>query len=92
VLAALCASGCSNTAVVVSAGSVPVQPLPPPSATASVSGASVLGTILTLGLINHAMSGGTPFYAAPPMDPQRRVVEHDCSKPIEDTAANLRCR
>jgi hypothetical protein len=28
----------------------------------------------------------------PPLDPTRRVVEHDCTKPIEDWSANLRCR
>ncbi|MGQ0512340.1 MAG: hypothetical protein ACT4P9_17185 [Betaproteobacteria bacterium] len=30
--------------------------------------------------------------AVPPMDPSRKVHEQDCSKPIEDGAANLRCR
>jgi hypothetical protein len=30
--------------------------------------------------------------AAPPMDPKRLVREHDCTRPIEDPAANLRCR
>lgn len=30
--------------------------------------------------------------AVPPMDAARRVHEQDCSKPIEDWSANLRCR
>lgn len=30
--------------------------------------------------------------AVPPMDPSRKVHEQDCSKPIEDGSANLRCR
>jgi len=30
--------------------------------------------------------------AVPPMDASRKVHEQDCSKPIEDGAANLRCR
>jgi hypothetical protein len=29
---------------------------------------------------------------APELDPSRRVVEHDCTRPIEDWSANLRCR
>ena len=28
----------------------------------------------------------------PPMDPERRVHEQDCSQPIEDPSANLKCR
>jgi hypothetical protein len=31
-------------------------------------------------------------WGVPPLDPARRVVEHDCSKPIEDWSANLQCR
>lgn len=30
--------------------------------------------------------------AVPPMDAARKVHEQDCSKPIEDWSANLRCR
>lgn len=30
--------------------------------------------------------------AVPPMDAARNVNEQDCSKPIEDWSANLRCR
>jgi hypothetical protein len=33
-----------------------------------------------------------PLQRAPEMDPARRVVEHDCTKPIEDGSANLKCR
>lgn len=29
---------------------------------------------------------------APEHDPSRRIVEHDCTKPIEDWSANLKCR
>lgn len=28
----------------------------------------------------------------PPLDPQRRVHEQDCSQPMEDPSANLKCR
>ena len=30
--------------------------------------------------------------AVPPMDASRKVHEQDCSRPIEDWSANLRCR
>jgi len=30
--------------------------------------------------------------AVPPMDAARKVHEQDCSRPIEDWSANLRCR
>jgi hypothetical protein len=33
--------------------------------------------------------GGTP---APPLAPERRVHEQDCSQPLEDPSANLKCR
>jgi len=28
----------------------------------------------------------------PPLDPSRRVIEHDCTKPFDPSAGNLRCR
>ena|SRR5687767_15678484 len=35
-----------------------------------------------------------PFWAGPvpPLDPDRPVTEHDCTKPIEEFSGNLRCR
>lgn len=29
---------------------------------------------------------------APPLDPSRRVLETDCTKPFDPSAGNLRCR
>ena len=29
---------------------------------------------------------------APPMDPKRRINEQDCTKPIDFSAGNLRCK
>jgi hypothetical protein len=34
----------------------------------------------------------TPSWPPPPLDPERRVNEQDCTKPIEDWSANLRCK
>jgi len=39
-----------------------------------------------------------PPFAAPPaarvpeLEPSRRVVEHDCTRPIEDWSANIKCK
>ena len=36
--------------------------------------------------------GNSEPRAAPPLDPSRRVNEQDCSKPVDLSAGNLRCR
>jgi hypothetical protein len=85
-LLALGVAGCGgNSNVQFSSGGPP----PPQGSGVSVYGANTLGTLLTIGFIGAALSGG---YRAPEMDPSRRVVEQDCTKPIEDWSANLRCR
>ena len=35
----------------------------------------------------EALSGQSP-----PLDPQRKVLEQDCTQPIVDWSANLKCR
>ena len=49
--------------------------------------ASAFNAVLTIGAGSGAYYDGTP-----PLDPNRRVVEQDCGKPIEDRSANLKCR
>jgi hypothetical protein len=40
-----------------------------------------------------AISGGmSPAESVPEPDPTRRVVAQDCTKPIEDWSANLKCK
>ena len=91
-LLSLLVAGCNHSYVQVSSGaSLPPGP-PPAGGSVSVTGTSALGALLGLGFASYAMSGGAPFYAPPPMDPQRRVSEQDCTKPIADPGANLRCR
>ena len=36
--------------------------------------------------------GGTRPDAAPPLATDRKISEQDCTRPIEDFSANLRCR
>jgi ABC-type phosphate transport system substrate-binding protein len=62
----------------------------------SVQGSTALGTLLAIGVLAGASYHGDhvvpPGPRVPEMDPARRVVEVDCTRPIEDWSANLRCR
>jgi hypothetical protein len=90
-LLALGLAGCNgNYAWQVSSPTAP--PAPPPSAGLSIStsGGSFLGALFALGMIGAA--SGWVYEGVPEMDPGRRVAEQDCTRPIEDPAANLRCR
>ena len=62
----------------------------------SVQGSSTLGKVLAIGVLVGASAYGDrvapPAPPAPAMDPSRRVVERDCTQPIDDWSANLRCR
>jgi hypothetical protein len=88
-------AGCSNTAWQLNAG----QPPPVNSAVhvhSSGGLATVLGlTILAAGAYELARSdlslgGFSP--RTPEMAPDRKVSEQDCSKPIDITLGNLRCK
>ena len=61
-----------------------------------VQGTSTLGALIAIGLLAGASHGSDrampPSQRVPELDPARRVVEQDCTKPIEDWSANLRCR
>jgi hypothetical protein len=70
----------------------------------SASAGAVAGVIGLLGFALHSDSGSyyrvnaNPFAAItstewlPALDPERRVNEQDCTQPIEDWSANLRCK
>jgi len=59
----------------------------------SASG-SVAGALIGLGLIAVTIHGGAPDRpsAAPEPDPRRSISDQDCTRPIELTGGNLRCR
>ena len=70
---------------------------------AQIQSGSVWGTLLAVGILAAAWygedrerygSGAFPSAGAPvpPLDERRRVNQQDCTRPIEDGAANLRCR
>jgi len=51
-----------------------------------------VGSAYNLGLLLGVTAGNGYVGIASPLDPDRRVLEQDCTKPIEDPSANLRCR
>ena len=65
-----------------------------------VQGSSTLGTLFAIGILAGASIQsdrdmgrlGSPAQRVPELDPARRVVEQDCTKPIVDWSANLKCR
>lgn len=79
---ALLGAGCANANFQVSSGGQPAMRAP---------GNTPLGALLLLGFIVSAESHNDAA-PPPPLDPARRVLEQDCTKPIEDWSANLRCR
>ncbi len=80
------ASGCNH--VQLSGGSLAVQTGP---AVLGILGAAVLATNIHA---RSAASPGTldPNRPAPEMLADRAVAERDCTQPIEDWSANLKCR
>lgn len=91
-------AGCGNTAVGVSTGA-------PPSGNANIttgSGAAALGLVLifgTMDYIHNPQPFPNPadlFSPTPSREPDlatsRRISEQDCSKPVDLTLGNLRCK
>ncbi len=104
----LLAAGCSHTSVALNspgtaaAGTTSVSG----QVTAGASGGAAIA-LFAIAVVamqsSESWNGGTtyranPFAAitpaqpAPELDSSRRVHEQDCSKPIKDWSANLKCR
>lgn len=93
---ALACAGCGTTNVQIT-GSGVARPVPLPGSTyqgGSVElrypGASTAAALITIGILGAATQA--PVRGAPPMEEGRRVQERDCTQPLEDLSANLRCR
>lgn len=97
------AAGCGHAAVGIGTGVPPSGPIPP-AGSASIttsSGAAALVLLLTFGALDYA-SNPQPFpnpasffsqnLPAPEMAASRRISEQDCSKPVDLTLGNLRCK
>jgi hypothetical protein len=90
-------TGCSShTAWQVSTGT----PNPNPAAQVHVSGSSDLAALFGLALFAggayEMMRSGWSFAGEssrpPQMAPDRKVSEQDCSKPLDYTLGNIRCK
>ena len=103
----LCAAGCGGNSYVSfsSGGSAAVTSVPAGTsastatvqASSSTNGYFALGMMLLLAYDNQMWTEQLAKYGyvtvpAPPLDETRRVNTQDCSKPIEDPSANLKCR
>ena len=91
-LAILLLTACSHTQVGVSSNTSPGTS----AAGGSVSlqaNSSALAAVLIMGLFISAAVDEirSPPPSIQPMDPQRKVLEQDCTKPV-DTSATLKCR
>jgi hypothetical protein len=75
----------------------------PATSSAYIATQSIAASLLLAGLLAAAWNGGDGMnYAygahprwdiwAPPLDESRRVNAQDCTRPIENPTANLRCR
>jgi hypothetical protein len=85
-------SGCSNTAWQLGAGQPHVNSNVQVHAGSGV--ATVFGlTMLAAGAYEAARSGFVfSSNAIPEMAPDRKVSEQDCSKPLDYTLGNIRCK
>jgi hypothetical protein len=87
-------AGCSNTAWQLSGGTPHVH------SNVQVHASSGLAAALGLSILAasvYEVSRGGPFFAndtsrPPEMDPNRKVSEQDCSKPLDYSLGNIRCK
>ena len=64
--------------------------LPSQGGAVSLFGTTTFSSLLSIGVLGALLSGG--YYRAAEMEPSRRILDHDCTKPIEDWSANLKCK
>jgi len=95
-------AGCANAAVGVGTGAVPgTSAASGVAAVNTTAGATALGLVLILGTIDY-VNNPQPFPdpsaifittpPAPVLAPNRRITEQDCSRPVDLTQGNLRCK
>ena len=85
-------AGCAHTSVGLNSSGTAAAGTSSASAQITASG-SGNAAIVMFGLAAVAIYGSeTSSKLAPELDGSRRVHEQDCSKPIQDWSANLKCR
>ena len=93
---ALLLAGCSgHSNVQVSSSTLPSGGVSTGGAVQAQSN-SALGVLLAIGVLVGASYASDrespPGAAVPELDPSRRVLLQDCTRPIADSSANLKCR
>jgi hypothetical protein len=87
-------AGCSNTAWQLSAGTPHVHSNVQVHASGGL--AAALGLAIIAGSAYEISRGGLSFAndtsRPPEMDPTRKVSEQDCSKPLDYSLGNIRCK
>ena len=97
-LLSLLVAGCGGSSNIQFSSGGPPQGVVAGSSTVSVQGHTTVGALIAAGIlagasIRRERERDLPWSMdAPEPDPSRRVVEQDCTKPIEDWSANLKCR
>ena len=99
---ALTIAGCSHAQVQLNAGGPTTAAGGGGSSAAALIGLGIAGAVIYSAERNGAPYGvrynSNPFMAvtdsarAPELAPERRVNEQDCTQPITDFSANLKCR
>jgi len=102
VLAVMISAGCSHAQVQLNAGGPTTASGGGGSSAAALIGLGIAGAVIYSSERNGPPYGvrydSNPFMAvtdtarAPELAPERRVNEQDCTKPITDFSANLKCR
>lgn len=91
-----CIAGCGGNSYVQAASSGSPSTGVSTGGSVNVQGRSTFGALLAIGVLAGASYGSdrgmSPSARAPELDASRRVLEQDCTKPIVDGSANLRCK
>jgi hypothetical protein len=86
----LALAGCANVSTRVESGGSTVTTATGVSASFVGQSSATTWALIGIGVIAWGAAG--PSAPAAPLDPSRRVNEVDCTKPIQDWSANLKCR
>lgn len=95
-LPALLLAGCSSRSYVQASSSGSPSTGVSTSGSVYVQGQSALAALIAIGVLAGASYRSDretpPLAPTPELDASRRVLEHDCTKPIVDWSANLKCK
>ena len=89
-VALLALAGCANVSTRVESGGSTVTTTT--GFSANLVGQSSPASWALIGIGVMAWGTGDPSEPPAPLDPRRRVNEVDCTKPIKEWSANLKCR